>query len=413
MTHYNVVIVGAGHAGVQLATSLVQGGYAGSIALLSAENVEPYERPPLSKSYLAGEQSRDDILFRPSEYWANSPVDLQLGAIVTSVDPEKRVVTTAAGSAIHYDYLVWAAGGHARKLSIPGHGLEGVLTIRDLPDVDRLRALVPTTKHAVVIGGGYIGLEVAAQLRAWNIDVTLVEAQDRLLARVTSPPVSDYYAALHRDRGVRILLQSQAEQLVGENGMMTTVRLSDGTLLPADLVIVGIGLVPNVGPIAAAGGQVDNGIVVDEYCQTSLPHVFAIGDLARHRNEYAGGEYIRLESVQNAVEQAKVVAHAIMGNRRPYSAVPWFWSNQYDVKLKTVGLLNGYDDYVVRGNPESGKFSVVYLRNGRVIAIDCINTVADFAVGRKLIEQGLEVNVADLKDVSIPLKSFLAANSAK
>ena len=179
-----------------------------------------------------------------------------------------------------------------------GHGLEGVLTIRDLPDVDRLRALVPTTKHAVVIGGGYIGLEVAAQLRAWNIDVTLVEAQDRLLARVTSPPVSDYYAALHRDRGVRILLQSQAEQLVGENGKMTTVRLSDGTLLPADLVIVGIGLVPNVGPIAAAGGQVDNGIVVDEYCQTSLPHVFAIGDLARHRNEYAGGEYIRLESVQ-------------------------------------------------------------------------------------------------------------------
>ena len=410
MNNYNVVIAGAGQAGVQTAISLHQAGYTGSIALLSAEDTEPYERPPLSKSYLAGDDDLNAILFRTPGYWDESPVTLRTAARVVAVDAEAHTVTTSQGEAIGYGYLVWAAGGTARTLPIPGHDLRGVLSIRDLQDANELRSILGTAQRAVIIGGGYVGLEAAAAFRGRGIATTIIEAQDRLLARTTSPVISDFFAQVHRANGVDIILNGGVSEILGNHGHVTSVRLADRTQLEADLVIVGIGLVPNVDPIAGAGGNVDNGVVVDAYCRTDLPDIFAVGDVARHPNIYSDGESVRLESVQNAIEQAKLVADYIRGEARPYEVVPWFWSNQYDARLKTVGLLTGYDELVVRGNPSKPGFTVVYLRAGQVIALDCVNTPVDFAHGRVLIERGVSASAEARADTSRPLKTLVGVD---
>ncbi|SOB79808.1 3-phenylpropionate/trans-cinnamate dioxygenase ferredoxin reductase subunit [Sphingomonas guangdongensis] len=404
---FDVLIVGGGHGGAQAAIALRQEKFAGTIAIVGDEPVLPYERPPLSKEYAAGEKSRDRLLIRPAAFWTERDVTMLLGHRVIAVDPVAHTVTTADGSAIGYGQLIWAAGGAARRLTCDGDALAGVHTIRTLADADRMIAELPDVARAVVIGGGYIGLEAAATLRKFGKAVTLVEAQPRVLARVAGEALSRFFADEHRARGVDVRLGQSVGCLEGER-RVTGVRLADGALLPADMVIVGIGIVPAVQPLSAAGAAGDDGVAVDARCLTSLPNVFAIGDCALHHNDFAEGPAVRVESVQNANDQAAVVAKLIAGDDARYAAVPWFWSNQYDLKLQTVGLSTGHHAAVTRGDPASRSFSVVYLRGGAVIALDCVNAIRDYVQGRKLVVDRARIAPERLADASVPLKELSA-----
>jgi 3-phenylpropionate/trans-cinnamate dioxygenase ferredoxin reductase subunit len=412
---HDVLIVGGGQAGAQAAISLRQGGFAGSITIVGEEIDAPYERPPLSKDYLAGDKTADRLALRPPAFWAERNVTLLLGRHVTAVDAAARVVTTASGATLDYGALIWAAGGHPRALPVPGGDLPGVHVIRSRVDVDRLTTDLTTTSEVVIVGGGYIGLEAAAVLVKAGKTVTVLEAQDRVLARVAAAPVSRFYEAEHRAHGVDVRLNVRIDAIDAAGGRVAGVMTDRGTIA-AQVVIVGIGLIPAVAALAAAGAATSNGVEVDDHCRTSLPDVFAIGDCAHHANTFADGAGIRLESVQNAIDQAKVVAGVILGAPRPYHAVPWFWSNQYDLKLQTVGLSAGHDATIVRGDPANRSWSLVYLRGGRVIALDCINAARDFVQGRALVEfdrgAGLAADPALLADSSVPLKSLLPAAAA-
>lgn len=405
---YDVVIVGGGHAGAQAAIALRAEKFAGSIAIVGEEPDPPYERPPLSKDYLAGGKSFERILIRQPGFWAERDIVLRTGERVVAVDPVAGSVTTAGGATIGYGDLIWAAGGHARRLGCGGHDLAGVHTVRSRADIDRLVAELPGATDIVVIGGGYIGLEAAAVLTKLGKPVTLVEAQDRVLARVAGVALSRFYEAEHRARGVTLLLRTTVDCIEGEQ-TVSGVRLADGTVLPAQIVIVGVGIVPAVAPLIAAGAAGGNGVLVDAQCRTSVPHVYAIGDCAAHASVWADGATIRLESVQNANDQATVAARTIAGRDVAYGAVPWFWSDQYDLKLQTVGLSIGHDAAVLRGDPAARSFSVVYLRQGRVVALDCVNAMRDFVQGKALVVAGASIAPALLADASQPLKSLLVA----
>jgi len=404
----DVLIVGAGQAGAQTAISLRQQGFTGSIVLLGEEPDAPYERPPLSKTYLAGETDAASLALRPAAFWADNHVQVLTGERVTAVDAETRQARCASGRVLHYGSLVWTAGGQARLLDCPGAELDGLHVVRTRVQVDALRAELEGVRRAVIIGGGYIGLETAAVLARMGREVTVVEAQERVLARVTSPAVSAFYEAEHRGHGVRIRTSCAVASLSSSGGRVQEVVLADGTRLPADLVVVGIGLVPEVGVLREAGARCGNGVEVDERCLTSLPHVYAAGDCASHVNRFAAGARVRLESVQNANDQARVVAANIAGVPTDYHAVPWFWSHQYDLKLQTVGLSAGHDDSVVRGDPATRSFSVVYLRAGRVVALDCINAPRDFVLGKKLVAMGAEAARQDLADPKHDLAKIAA-----
>lgn len=408
MDQADICIVGAGHGGAQAAIALRQKGFEGSIALVTREKDPPYERPPLSKDYLAGEKPFERILIRPEAFWADKGIDLQLGRAVSDVDPMAHSLTFTDGSRLEYGTLIWAAGGDARRLSCPGADLDGVHAIRNRPDVERLKAeLAAGGRKAVVIGGGYIGLEAAAVLRKLACEVTVLEALPRVLSRVAGEELSSFFETEHRAHGVEIRTGSQIEALEGAQGRVSGVRLEGGEVIPADFVIVGIGIVPAIGPLIAAGAAGSNGVDVDEFCRTSLEDIYAIGDCAAHANRYAAGAVIRLESVQNANDMANTVAKAITGQAEPYGAVPWFWSNQYDLRLQTVGISMDYDQTVLRGDPAERSFTVVYLREGRVIALDCVNRTKDYAQGRKLIEARLEAIADELADIETPLKELL------
>ncbi|ENZ83999.1 NAD(P)/FAD-dependent oxidoreductase [Caulobacter vibrioides] len=412
MRRYDVVIVGGGHAGGQAAIALRQGGYAGSIALISAEPEAPYERPPLSKGYLAGEKTFERLLLRAESFWSEREIALWLGRVVVAVDPEARAVTLADGETLGYGRLIWAAGGEPRRLTCVGHDLRGVHAVRNRADVDRMIAELPAVDRAVVIGGGYIGLEAAAVLTKLGKRVVLLEALDRVLARVAGEALSRFYEAEHRAHGVDLRLGAKVERLEGAEGGVNGVRLADGAWIPGQMVVVGIGIEPAVGPLLAAGAEGGNGVAVDAWCRTSLPGVFAIGDCALHANRYANGAQIRLESVQNANDQAAVAATVIRaGEGAPYDAVPWFWSDQYDLKLQTVGLSIGHDRAVLRGDPASRSFSVIYLREGRVVALDCVNAVKDYVQGRKLVVDGARIAPEELADAAVPLKEMSALSA--
>lgn len=402
-----VVLVGAGHAGAACAIALRQNGFAGSILMIGEEPDLPYERPPLSKDYLAGEITFERMLIRPAAFWAERGIDFALATRVVSVDPQAHTVTTDAGETIGYRHLVWAAGGSPRRLVCAGHHLNGVHTVRNRADVDRMMAELPETRRVVVIGGGYIGLEAAAVLVRLGREVVLLEALDRVLARVAGEPLSRFFEQEHRAHGVDIRLGAAVECITGEDAA-TGVRLADGEHIAAQMVIVGIGIVPAVGPLIAAGADGGNGVAVDGLCRTSLPDIFAIGDCAAHANRFADGAIVRLESVQNAHDQATVAARAILGGTAEYDAVPWFWSNQYDLRLQTVGLSTGFDQAVVRGEMATRSFSIVYLKRGRVIALDCVNAVKDYVQGRKLVVAGRSIDPALLADASVPLKELAA-----
>ena len=405
----DVIIVGAGHAGAQAAGLLRQQGFQGSIALIGEERELPYERPPLSKEYLAGDKEFERLLLRPSSFWADHHIDLQLGQRVVALDATAHRLSTASGEHYEYGSLIWAAGGAPRRLGCEGHDLAGVHAVRNRADVDRMIVELPETHRVLVIGGGYIGLEAAAVLTKLGKSVTVLEAQDRVLARVAGERLSRFYEAEHRANGVDVRLGVVVDHLVGENGKVSGVCLQDGSILPADMVIVGIGIIPSVAPLLRAGLDGGNGVLVDEFCRTALPDVFAIGDCAAHLNRYcAGSAPIRLESVQNANDQARVVAKFITGQAEAYDAVPWFWSDQYDLKLQTIGLSLGYDQVVVRGDPATRSFSVVYLHQGRVLALDCVNLIRDYVQGKALVKNAATPDLEALADSSIALKTLVA-----
>ncbi len=405
-SRFDVVIVGGGHGGAQAAIALRQGKFAGTIAIVGDEPELPYERPPLSKEYLAGDKTFDRILIRQPLFWEEREVAMLRGQRVVSVDPAAHQVTTADGATIGYGSLVWATGGAARLLSCEGHDLTGVHTVRTRADADRMIAELPGVANAVVIGGGFIGLEAAAVLAKFGKQVTLLEALDRVMARVAGQALSRFYEEEHRAHGVDVRLGVAVDGILGED-KVTGVRLADGDVVPADLVVIGIGIVPAVGPLLAAGAEGGNGVRVDSQCRTSLPDIYAIGDCALHANRFADGAEVRLESVQNATDQATVAAKTILGEGVSYDATPWFWSNQYDLKLQTIGLSIGYDQAIVRGDPAARSFSVIHLKQGRVIALDCVNATKDYVQGRKLVETGAVIDPARLADASVLLKEMI------
>jgi 3-phenylpropionate/trans-cinnamate dioxygenase ferredoxin reductase subunit len=403
---FDVVIVGGGHGGAQAAIALRQNGFGGSIAVIGAEPDPPYERPPLSKDYLAGERPFERMLIRPLAFWQEREVTLMLGRSVTAIDAATHRVTTDTGERIGYERLIWAAGGSPRRLACAGHDLVGVHTVRTRADVDRMIDELPEVKRVVVIGGGYIGLEAAAALRRKGKSVVLLEAQDRVLARVAGEALARFYESAHRAEGVDVRLGVAVDCLIGDD-RITGVRLATGDTLAADMAVVGIGIEPSVEPLIAAGAEGGNGVLVDSGCRTTLPDVYAIGDCALHANAFADGALLRVESVQNANDQATLVAKAIVGQPGTYRATPWFWSNQFDLKLQTVGLSAGHDDAILRGDPATRSFSVVYLKQGRVVALDCVNTTKDYVQGRKLVEAGARPDPEQLADPTVPLKALL------
>ena len=403
-----VLIVGAGHGGAQAAIALRQNGYCGRIVMVGREPEIPYERPPLSKDYLAQEKAFERIQIRPAAFWAEKNVEMMLNQEVVAVDSAAHVVSLASGETRPYEHLIWATGGDPRRLSCDGADLEGIHVVRTRFDVDAMMAELDSVSRVAVIGGGYIGLEAAAVLRKLGKEVVLLEALPRVLARVAGEELSAFYEAEHRARGVDLRTGVGVVAIEGD-GRVSGVTLGDGTTVAADMVIVGIGIIPSVEPLLAAGAEGGNGVTVDAYCRTSLPDVFAIGDCAAHESSFADGATIRLESVQNANDQATVAAKMICGVPVEYAATPWFWSNQYDLKLQTVGLSTGFDNAVLRGDPAMRSFSVIYLKDGQVRALDCVNMVKDYVQGRKLVEARAVIDPAALADASVPLKEMLPA----
>ncbi len=411
MRHFDVVIVGAGHGGAQAAVVLRQQGFTGSIAMIGRESEPPYERPPLSKEYLARDKPFERLYIRPPAFWGERGIEMILGHEVLTVDADKRSVTTDSGERIGYTDLIWATGGEPRKLDCHGAHLSGIHSVRTRADVDLIMGELESTAHIVVIGGGYIGLEAAAVLTKLDKRITLVEALPRVLARVAGEALSSFYEAEHRAHGVKLLTGVGVVAIEGDT-RVTGVRLADDTIIAADMVIVGIGIVPSIEPLIAAGAETANGVVIDARCRTSLPNIYAIGDCAAHANNFADGATIRLESVQNANDQASVATKTICGIDVHYAATPWFWSNQYDLKLQTVGLSAGHDQAVVRGDMTTRSFSVIYLKNSQVIALDCVNNVRDYAQGRKLVEARSTIPLERLANTDIALKDMVPGVTA-
>jgi 3-phenylpropionate/trans-cinnamate dioxygenase ferredoxin reductase subunit len=411
LMHYDILIVGGGHGGAQAAIALRQAKFGGSIGILNAEPEYPYERPPLSKDYFAGDKAFERIMIRPATFWAERAIDMMLGQRVDTVDAKGHAVTTSDGSVISYGSMIWATGGSPRQLPVPGSELRGMHVVRTRADVDRMLDGLDDVADVVIVGGGYIGLEAAAVLRKIGKKVTVLEAMDRVLARVAGEPLSRFYEAEHRAHGVDVRLGVEIASVEGD-GYVTGVRLADGEVIPAQMVIVGIGIIPAVAPLLTAGAAGGAGVDVDAYCRTSLPDIFAIGDCAAHANDFAGGNIMRVESVQNANDMANAVAKSITGELTRYHAVPWFWSNQYDLRLQTVGISAGYDSTTLRGDPDTRSFSLIYQKAGRVIALDCVNATKDYVQGRLFVTDDLSPTAEQLADTDVTLKELAAALTA-
>ena len=403
-----VVIAGAGHAAGQAITTLTQEKFAGQIVLIGDEPYLPYQRPPLSKSFLAGELAAERLSLKPASFYDDPRIDVRLNTRITEIDPAAKSLKFDDGAGVRYDQLILALGSRARTLPVDGADLEHVHYLRTIADVEAIRAELGTGRRLVVIGAGYIGLEVAAVARKLGLDVTVIEMADRVMSRVVSPEISDFYQIEHTSHGVKLRLSTGVKALHGKNRVQQ-VELDDGELLPADFVVVGVGIVPNVELAQRAGLDVDDGIVVDDRCQSSDPSVFAIGDCTSHPN----GIYdrrLRLESVQNALEQAKTAAKNICGKETRYCQVPWFWSDQYDLKLQIAGLSEGYDDVVIRGNPAERSFACLYLKDSRMIALDAVNSARDFMQAKSLIAAAAVFATDELADPNRALKDLAAGS---
>ena len=399
-----IVIVGAGQAAAQAIASLRTEGYSGAIALVGDEPYPPYQRPPLSKAYLLGKLERDRLFLKPDQFYAEAGVELRLGVQATAIDRTARRLQLSDGSSVVYDKLLLATGTRVRRIRMPGADLAGVHYLRSISDVDLLRPALVPGKRLAVIGGGYIGLEVAAVAIKLGLEVTVFEALERLMARAVSPVLSEFYLAEHRAAGVKIHLNTGVEGFVGDE-RLRAVR-AGGAEHAAELALVGIGVLPNVEIAAAAGLTCDDGVVVDRYC-TSIddPEIFAAGDCTRHYGR--DGALLRLECVQNAIDQAKHAALAMLGRPTPYSEVPWFWSDQYDLKMQIAGLARPGDDLVLRGDPAARKFAVFHLRKGLVAAVEAVNAAPEYIVGRKLVTEAAPVSAERLADTAISMKHIV------
>ncbi len=396
------VIAGAGHAAGQVVATLKQQHYAGHIVLVGDEDYLPYQRPPMSKKFLAGALPAERLHFKPASFYDDPRIEVRLRTRITSIDRDNKSVHTEGGDSISYDKLVLALGSRARRLPIAGADLAGVHYLRSIADVDDIRSEFNHYRRAVIIGAGYIGLEVAAVMQQLGLDVTVVELADRVMSRVVSPEISDFYQIEHASQGVKLRLSTGLSALRGDK-RIESVETADGEQIPADFVVVGIGIVANTELAAAAGLTVDNGIVVNDRCQTSDPAVYAVGDCTAHPNAIYDRQ-LRLESVHNALEQAKTAAANICGKETHYAQVPWFWSDQYDLKLQIVGLSEGYDEIVIRGNPADRSFACLYLKNGQLIATDAVNAPREFVQSKSLIASHAKIDPARLADADIPLQ---------
>jgi len=407
---HTCIIIGASHAGAQLANSVRKEGWQGRILVIGDEPMAPYHRPPLSKALLMQEKTADQLdIFKPTVY-EKANVEFRLGQRVARIDRQAKQVILENGETLHYDKLALCTGARVRKLDIPGADLKGVHYLRTLADAEAIQQDVTSGGKAVIVGGGYIGLETAASLRKLGMEVTVLEMMNRVLERVTAPELSEFYANLHQQHGVNIITNAQAQAILGQ-GKAQQVQCNDNLTLDADLVIIGIGFVPNTELAAAAGLEIDNGIVVDEFACTADPDIAAAGDCTYHPNNLLGYR-LRLESVPNAMEQAKTAAASLCGNPKAYHALPWFWSDQYDIKLQIAGFNKGYDRVILRGNPDSNQFVAWYLQGDRILAADCINSPKEFMQAKKIIGQQLALSATDLADCQQDLAQLVQAAAA-
>lgn len=397
------IVVGAGHCAGQVAASLRQQGFEGDLVIIGDEPHIPYQRPPLSKKFLAGQLPLERVFLRPEKFYRDNHIELLLSTRVVALQPRERRVVLADGAHRRYDRLLLATGSAPRRLKVPGDDLPGVCYLRNIADAERIRPYLQAGKSLVVIGGGYIGLEVSAVGIERGMRVTLLEVAGRVLSRVTAPAMSRFFEQLHRQRGVDIRCNTRVVRFEGREQVTTVV--CDDSQIEADLVIIGIGILPNVALAETAGLRCDNGILVDEYCCTADERVFAAGDCTNHPNPLLERR-LRLESVQNAVEQGKIAAANLCGKREPYAEVPWFWSDQYDVKLQIVGLAQDYDQVVQRGRMGERSFSLFYLRQGALIAVDAVNSPREYMAGKKLVRENSRIPAERLADTAIPMQEM-------
>jgi len=402
-----VVIVGAGHAGGTAAALLRQYGFTGAITLLGEEPIPPYQRPPLSKAWLKGEADEDSLALKPLEFYAEQSIDLRMGVVVRSISRASKQVALADGEPISYDVLVLAMGARPRRLAIPGADLAGVCELRTAADAEALKAALKPGCRLAVVGGGYIGLEVAASARALGAEATVIELQSRVLARVASEPMSEFFEAYHRTRGVGFELNVSVHEILGDAGRVIGVKLSDGRTVACDAALIGVGALPNDEIARDAGLECANGIVVDLEARTADPAVFAIGDVT-HRPLPLYERSFRLESVPNALEQAKQVAAALTGRAPPAPEVPWFWSDQYDLKMQIAGLPFDGDSLLVRGDPKTARFAVFHLKGDLIQAVEAVNAPPEFMAGRQLIGSRRPIARQRLADGAISMKEVAA-----
>lgn len=405
MTQGPVIIAGAGHAGFQLAASLRQNGFSERIALVNDEGHLPYQRPPLSKAYLKGTGGPDTLMFRPEKFYHDQNVDLIVDR-ATSIDRGARKVTLASGALLEYGHLVLATGARNRLLDIPNANLDGVRYLRTLDESEALRHRIASGQHVIVIGAGFIGLEFAATARAKGLEVDVIELAARVMARAVTAEISEFSQSQHAAAGIRIHFGVQVTSIENDGGRVTGVSLSDGRHLPADLVVVGVGVLPNVELAAEAGLPVAAGIIVDEQLLTADPNISAVGDCALYASPRFGGS-LRLESVQNATDHARCVATRLTGDAKPYDGLPWFWSDQGPDKLQMVGLTTGYDQVVVRGDRGAGAFSAFCYKSGRLLGIESVNRAGDHMFGRRLLAANRSITPEQAADASFDLKGAL------
>ena len=397
-----MVIIGCGQAGGQAAASLRQEKYEGPITMIGQEPYIPYQRPPLSKQYLSGEQEKEKLSLRQESFYSEKEINLKLETSVLSLDPHNKELQLENGETVTYDKLLVATGGRPRKLEVDGHTLKGIHYLRNIDDVDAIKTQMKTSENLVIVGGGYIGLEVASVAIKRGLTVSVLEMESRILERVTTEEMSAFYHQLHTDEGVNILTSTQAKAFKGSETVESVV--CGDHEIPADLVIVGIGILPNTEMAEAAGLETNNGLVVDEHCRTSNEHIFAAGDCTNHPNPILNRR-LRLESVPNAMEQGRVAASNMLGGSKSYASMPWFWSDQYEHKLQMVGFSKDSDQSVVRGDMESKSFTVFYLKDGSIIAADSVNNPKEFMASKQLV--GKKASIEALADTSIELKTLI------